>query len=224
MTFKVNLNSCCSTFVCPTEILAFSDRIEEFKKINTEVIACSVDSHFTHLAWINTPRKEVRKRSWKELLLELLLLNEFEMLNCTMRCNYCVIMRIIRYFSGWSWQNQNTTIERSNAQNCQRLWRLSWRFGTFTSWIVHHWSSWHPETNNNERFTSWPFSWWNHTTCSSIPIHRQPWWSVSSWMAAWFRYGIFWPFSFPNQIDTTKGLIWFAFFFFWFTDCSKSKG
>lgn len=49
-----------STFVCPTEILAFSDRINEFKKINTEVIACSVDSHFTHLAWINTPRKEVR--------------------------------------------------------------------------------------------------------------------------------------------------------------------
>lgn len=46
------------TFVCPTEILAFSDRIEEFRKINTEVIACSVDSHFTHLAWINTPRKE----------------------------------------------------------------------------------------------------------------------------------------------------------------------
>nr|AKG26772.1 peroxiredoxin 1 [Dastarcus helophoroides] len=46
------------TFVCPTEILAFSDRLEEFKKINTEVVACSVDSHFTHLAWINTPRKE----------------------------------------------------------------------------------------------------------------------------------------------------------------------
>lgn len=39
------------TFVCPTEILAFSDRIDEFKKLNTEVIACSVDSHFTHLAW-----------------------------------------------------------------------------------------------------------------------------------------------------------------------------
>lgn len=46
------------TFVCPTEILAFSERIEEFKKINTHVVACSVDSHFTHLAWINTPRKE----------------------------------------------------------------------------------------------------------------------------------------------------------------------
>ncbi|KAJ8940804.1 hypothetical protein NQ318_007890 [Aromia moschata] len=46
------------TFVCPTEILAFSDRIEEFRKINTEVVACSVDSHFTHLAWINAPRKE----------------------------------------------------------------------------------------------------------------------------------------------------------------------
>lgn len=46
------------TFVCPTEILAFSERVEEFKNINTEVVACSVDSHFTHLAWINTPRKE----------------------------------------------------------------------------------------------------------------------------------------------------------------------
>lgn len=64
--------------VCPTEILvsrcnlkrrellinsfnyylkAFSDRIEEFKKINTEVIGVSVDSHFTHLSWIKTDRK-----------------------------------------------------------------------------------------------------------------------------------------------------------------------
>ncbi|KAG6927895.1 peroxiredoxin 4, partial [Chelydra serpentina] len=45
------------TFVCPTEIIAFSDRIEEFRAINTEVVACSIDSQFTHLAWINTPRK-----------------------------------------------------------------------------------------------------------------------------------------------------------------------
>lgn len=47
-----------STFVCPTEIIAFSDRIEEFKKIKTTVIAASTDSHFSHLAWINTPRKQ----------------------------------------------------------------------------------------------------------------------------------------------------------------------
>lgn len=46
------------TFVCPTEIIAFSDRVEEFKKINCEVIACSTDSHFSHLAWINTARKD----------------------------------------------------------------------------------------------------------------------------------------------------------------------
>jgi len=44
------------TFVCPTEIIAFSDRIKEFHDINAEVVACSVDSQFTHLAWINTPR------------------------------------------------------------------------------------------------------------------------------------------------------------------------
>ena len=40
-----------STFVCPTEIIAFSDRIEEFRKINTEVVGVSTDSHFSHLAW-----------------------------------------------------------------------------------------------------------------------------------------------------------------------------
>ncbi|XP_060581223.1 peroxiredoxin-like [Ruditapes philippinarum] len=44
------------TFICPTEVVAFNERIEEFKKINTEVVACSVDSPHTHLAWINTPR------------------------------------------------------------------------------------------------------------------------------------------------------------------------
>ncbi|KAK3578095.1 hypothetical protein CHS0354_006752 [Potamilus streckersoni] len=46
------------TFVCPTEIVAFSDRIEEFTKINTKLVACSVDSQFTHLSWINTPRNK----------------------------------------------------------------------------------------------------------------------------------------------------------------------
>lgn len=46
------------TFVCPTEIIAFSDRADDFKKLGAEVVACSVDSHFTHLAWVNTPRKK----------------------------------------------------------------------------------------------------------------------------------------------------------------------
>ena len=46
------------TFVCPTEITAFSDKQEEFTKIGAEVVGCSIDSKFTHLAWINTPRKE----------------------------------------------------------------------------------------------------------------------------------------------------------------------
>ncbi|XP_059056172.1 peroxiredoxin 1 isoform X1 [Achroia grisella] len=46
------------TFVCPTEIIAFSEGADEFRKIGCEVIAASTDSHFTHLAWINTPRKQ----------------------------------------------------------------------------------------------------------------------------------------------------------------------
>ena len=45
------------TFVCPTEIIAFSERAEEFRKEGCEVIAVSTDSHFTHLAWTNTPRE-----------------------------------------------------------------------------------------------------------------------------------------------------------------------
>ena len=43
------------TFVCPSEIIAFNNRLEEFKSRKTEVIAVSVDSQFTHLAWKNTP-------------------------------------------------------------------------------------------------------------------------------------------------------------------------
>lgn len=46
------------TFVCPTEIIAFNDKLDEFKKRNTEVIGVSVDSHFTHLAWNQTPRNK----------------------------------------------------------------------------------------------------------------------------------------------------------------------
>lgn len=46
------------TFVCPTEIIAFSDRYEEFKALDTEVLGVSVDSEFSHLAWIQTDRKE----------------------------------------------------------------------------------------------------------------------------------------------------------------------
>ncbi|HTE05026.1 MAG TPA: peroxiredoxin [Planctomycetota bacterium] len=42
------------TFVCPSEIIAFHNRADEFKSRNTQVIGCSVDSHFTHLAWSST--------------------------------------------------------------------------------------------------------------------------------------------------------------------------
>lgn len=44
--------------MCPTEIIAFGDRQPEFDAINTQVIAASADSHFTHLAWVNTRRSE----------------------------------------------------------------------------------------------------------------------------------------------------------------------
>lgn len=57
LMISVHFFLCHSTFVCPTEIIAFSDRINEFKAINTEVVGVSVDSEFSHLAWLNTDRK-----------------------------------------------------------------------------------------------------------------------------------------------------------------------
>lgn len=42
------------TFVCPSELIAFDHRLDEFKKRKVEVIGVSIDSHFTHLAWKNT--------------------------------------------------------------------------------------------------------------------------------------------------------------------------
>ncbi|KAM0939776.1 putative thioredoxin-dependent peroxiredoxin [Dioscorea sansibarensis] len=45
------------TFVCPTEITAFSDRYSDFEKLNTEILGVSIDSVFSHLAWIQTDRK-----------------------------------------------------------------------------------------------------------------------------------------------------------------------
>jgi peroxiredoxin (alkyl hydroperoxide reductase subunit C) len=42
------------TFVCPTELIAFSKRIKEFEERDTQVIGCSIDSQFTHIAWRNT--------------------------------------------------------------------------------------------------------------------------------------------------------------------------
>lgn len=46
------------TFVCPTEITAFSDRVEDFKKMGCEIVGASIDSQFSHLAWINTARNQ----------------------------------------------------------------------------------------------------------------------------------------------------------------------
>lgn len=44
------------TFVCPTEITAFSDNFHKFAELNTEVLGISVDSQFSHLAWLQTER------------------------------------------------------------------------------------------------------------------------------------------------------------------------
>jgi peroxiredoxin (alkyl hydroperoxide reductase subunit C) len=46
------------TFVCPTEMHAFQEKYEDFKKLGTEVVGVSIDSQFSHLAWLKTPKTE----------------------------------------------------------------------------------------------------------------------------------------------------------------------
>ena len=46
------------TYVCPTELISFSENMKKFREMNAEVIGVSTDSHFTHLAWIKTPRTQ----------------------------------------------------------------------------------------------------------------------------------------------------------------------
>jgi alkyl hydroperoxide reductase subunit AhpC len=46
------------TFVCPTEILALSDRLEEFAELDTAIVGASTDSVHSHFAWLNTPREK----------------------------------------------------------------------------------------------------------------------------------------------------------------------
>lgn len=44
------------TFVCPTELLAFQEKKAELEKLGVVLLGCSIDSHFSHHAWLNTPR------------------------------------------------------------------------------------------------------------------------------------------------------------------------
>ena len=46
------------TFVCPTEIIAFSEGVKQFEELGVQLLGCSVDSHFSHLAWRNQPRTQ----------------------------------------------------------------------------------------------------------------------------------------------------------------------
>lgn len=45
------------TFVCPTELIAFQEAVEEFEKRNVALVACSIDSEYSHLAWLQTEKK-----------------------------------------------------------------------------------------------------------------------------------------------------------------------
>lgn len=46
------------TFVCPTELIAFQDKIEEFEKRDVQLVGCSVDSHYSHFAWLSQERNQ----------------------------------------------------------------------------------------------------------------------------------------------------------------------
>ena len=58
------------TFVCPTELLAMSEKVDEFKKRNCEVLGVSVDSKFSHFNWLRAPLEEGGLKGLKYPLLE----------------------------------------------------------------------------------------------------------------------------------------------------------
>lgn len=67
MKLMFNKFVCYSTFVCPTELIAFSDKAKDFAGIDCQVIGVSTDSEFSHLAWINTPRKVCTRAKYSSL-------------------------------------------------------------------------------------------------------------------------------------------------------------
>ncbi|OQV24286.1 Peroxiredoxin-1 [Hypsibius exemplaris] len=89
------------TFVCPTELIAFSDRIAEFKKIDCEVIGISCDSHFCHLAWVQVPRKmgawATSNTRW--LLTTMLVRTELNIIATTIMDTYLHPQNILKIFS-----------------------------------------------------------------------------------------------------------------------------
>lgn len=46
------------TFVCPTELHAFQEKMEDFEKRGVKILGCSVDSHYSHAAWLRVPREK----------------------------------------------------------------------------------------------------------------------------------------------------------------------
>jgi len=78
------------TFVCPTEILAFQDKIEEFEKRNVAVVGCSVDSPNSHLAWLNTEKNNGGIKGVKYPLVSDLsktISENYDVLSCTYEYN-----------------------------------------------------------------------------------------------------------------------------------------
>ena len=114
-----------STFVCPTEILAFSDRVEEFHTINTEVVACSVDSKYTHLAWINMARNEGGLKG-----LNLPLLSD---LTKQIAKDYGVLLEDEGHTLRWVWFRSSLTISSATAV----MWSLC-GCGFTLVWVWFH--------------------------------------------------------------------------------------
>jgi alkyl hydroperoxide reductase subunit AhpC len=57
-TYSLEMDRFDYTFVCPTEIISFSDRHQDFSEISAQVLAISTDSHHTHLSWTRSKREE----------------------------------------------------------------------------------------------------------------------------------------------------------------------
>ena len=134
------------TFVCPTELIAFSDMTAEFAANNCQVVACSVDSHFSHKAWDEMPRKVILAS-----------------------CNLTLVSNLGRR-SRW---RQLPNLGRFLQANRHWLRCFDWcRWWNRPPWPFLDWPKRYCPSLRRQRFASWPFPRGGTPNPPGLPVCR----------------------------------------------------
>ena len=177
------------TFVCPTEITAFNDKAPEFAENNCEVIACSVDSHFSHLAWtqvqcyscrnglffwvIYRKRLFFTQKSTKNRELSVQIFRgwppENRLWASAFTFHQIHSSTVFIPKQGWHRRYANPNAFWSRQIHRQKLRSLPGRGHRFTRYVYHWWRR-RCQVSNSQRSPSWPKCWWGASNSQSFSI------------------------------------------------------